>query len=142
MFFWNAEMLKLADVFVAINTLAQLYYIAAQLAPMNKRSWRSILTHIVAKTFAGIGVLDLLHNTSVAFFKDQSPGALVKIATGLGFAGLSAGADWVFGGCLVYDLVGLSVGQASYSKDGSWSFLLGVYAVGCAVVVGGRNWVW
>jgi hypothetical protein len=141
MFFWNSEMLKVADVFVTINTVAQLYYIATQLAPMNTRSWRSILTHVVAKSFAGIGVLDLLHNTSVAFFKDEAPGTLVKVATGLGFAGLSAVSDWIFGGCLVYDLVGLSVGQASYSRDGSWSYLLGAYAVGSAAIVGMRNWV-
>lgn len=140
MFFWNAEMLKFADVFVVVNTLTQLWYVFTQLEPMNTRSWSSILTHVVSKTFAGIGVLDILHNTSVAFAKDQMPGTLVKVATGLGFAGLSAVSDWIFGGCLVYDLVGLSVGQAAYTQDKSWSGLLGAYAVGCAAIIGARNY--
>ena len=141
MFFWNAEKLGIANVFVIVNTVAQLYYVFGRLEKMNTRSWRSILTHVVAKSFAGIGVLDILHNTSVAYFKDQEPSGLVKIGTGLAFAGLSAVSDWIFGGCLVYDLVGLSVGQGIYSKDGSWSWLLGAYAVGCAAIVGLRNWV-
>lgn len=65
---------------------------------------------------------------------------LVKVGTGLAFAGLSAVSDWILGGCLVYDLVGLSVGQAAYSSDKSWSGLLGGFAVGSAAIVGLRNW--
>ena len=140
-FFWNTERFEISNVFVIVNTLAQLYYVFTQLEPMNTRSWPSILTHVVSKSFAGIGVLDLLHNTSVAYFKDENPSALVKVATGLGFAGLSAVSDWILGGCLAYDLIGLSVGQASYSSDKSWSFLLGAYAVGCAAIVGMKNYV-
>lgn len=140
MFFWNSGQLKAADLFVIINTAAQLYYVFTQLEPMNTRDWSSILTHVVSKTFAGIGVLDLLHNTSIAFFKGESPNTLVKVATGLGFAGLSAGSDWIFGGCLVYDLIGLSVGQAAYTSDRSWSRLLGMYALGSAAIVGLKNW--
>lgn len=140
MFFWNSERLEIANVFVVVNSVAQLYAVFALLPPMNTRNWRSILTHVVAKSFAGIGVLDLLHNGSVAYFKDMEPSALVKIGTAVGFAGLSAVSDWILGGCLVYDLVGLAVGQATYSKDGSWSFLLGAYAVGCAAIVGLKNY--
>ncbi|SMY21893.1 unnamed protein product [Zymoseptoria tritici ST99CH_1A5] len=139
MFFWNAENLKVANAFVVVNTTAQLFYVFTKLSPMNTRSTPSVLTHIVAKTFAGIGVLDILHNTSVGWFKDQLPSTAVKIGTALGFAGLAAGSDWILGGCLVYCLVGLSVGQASYNS--SWSKLLGVYAVGTAAIVGVRNWV-
>jgi hypothetical protein len=140
MFFWNSEQLKIADIFVLINSTAQLWYVFTQLDPMDTRSWSSILTHVVSKTFAGIGVLDFLHNTSVAFFKDQPPSTAVKAITGVGFAGLSAFSDWIFGGCLVYDLLGLSVGQATYSQDKSWSGLLGGIAVGSAAIVGLRNW--
>ena len=140
MFFWNSSQLKVADVFVVVNTVAQLWYVFTQLEPMDTRNWNSVLTHVVSKTFAGIGVLDILHNTSVAFFKDQSPSTLVKIMTGLGFAGLSASSDWILGGCLAYDLVALSVGQAIYSKDSSWSGLLGAFAVGSAAIVGAKNW--
>jgi hypothetical protein len=139
MFFWNSGQLALADVFVVINTTAQLWYTFTQLEPMNMRSWPSILTHIVAKTFAGIAVLDILHNTSVAFFKDQGPSTLVKILTAFGFAGLACISDWIFGGCLVYNLIALSVGQSQYGNKG-WSKLLGGYAVGTAAVVGLRNY--
>lgn len=161
MFFWNSENLKVANVFVVcassprhtshsdnstdmpqiINTLSQLYYVSTKLSPMNTASTPSILTHIVSKTFAGIGVLDILHNTSVGWFKDQTPSTAVKVLTGLGFAGLSACSDWILGGCLVYDLVGLSVGQAKYSADPGWSMLLGGFAVGCAGIVAARNYV-
>jgi len=139
MFFWNSGNLKVADIFVIINTTTQLWYSFTQLEPMDTKSWSSILTHVVAKTFAGIGVLDLLHNTSVAWYKDQAPSTLVKAATGLGFAGLGAASDWIFGGCLVYDLVALSVGQAQIG-DKNWSQLLGAYAVGTAAIVGARNY--
>ena len=140
MFFWNSERLDLANIFVIINTFAQLWYVFTQLPPMDTKNWTSILTHTVAKTFAGIGVLDLLHNTSVAYFKDETPSTLVKVATGVGFAGLSAASDWILGGCLVYDLIGLSVGQAGYGAKG-WSILLGAYAAGSAAIVGLRNWI-
>ena len=107
---------------------------------MDVRSTGSVLTHVVAKTFAGIGVLDMLHNTSVAFFKDISPSPAGKIITALLFVGLGAVSDWILGGCLVYDLVALAVGQAKYSQDASWSALLGMYAVGTAALVGVKNY--
>jgi len=66
MIFWNSEHLGISPLFVTINTFAQLYYMIAKLSPMNKRSTSSILTHVVAKTFAGTGVLDFLHNGPVA----------------------------------------------------------------------------
>lgn len=140
MFFWNANRLDISNIFVIINTAAQLYYVFTQLEPMNTKSTSSILTHVVSKTFAGIGVLDLLHNTSAAYFVGEMPSTLVKVLTGLGFAGMSAMSDWIFGGCLAYDLVALSVGQAAYAQDKSWSGLLGAFAVGSAAIVGLRNW--
>ncbi|KAF2723603.1 hypothetical protein K431DRAFT_282697 [Polychaeton citri CBS 116435] len=140
MFFWNSSNLKAANIFVIINSCTQLWYISTQLDKMNTSSWGSILTHVVSKTFAGIGVLDLLHNTSVAYFKNELPNTLIKVGTGLGFAGLGACSDWIFGGCLVYDLIGLSVGQSQIGNS-SWSQLLGAYAVGTAAIVGLRNWV-
>jgi len=97
MFFWNSEQLKYSNVFVWINTLSQLYYCAAHLKPMNPSSASSFLTHVVAKTFAGIGVLDLLHNTSVAYFQDQAPSTLVKVLTGAIFGVGSYFSDWIFG---------------------------------------------
>jgi len=134
MFAWNAERLDISHIFVTINTLTQLYYMYFKLAPMNTRSTSSILTNIVSRTFAGIGVLDLLHNGSVAFFKDQPATLGVRVLTGLGFGLASATSDWIFGGSLVYDLVALAVGQS-----GSWRILLGAYAVGAGSIVAGKN---
>lgn len=139
MFFWNAEQLKISNIFVVINTFTQLYFVFNKLGPMNTASTSSLLTHINAKTFAGIGVLDLVHNVSVAYFKDALPSTAIKAITAAGFAGLGACSDWIFGGCLVYDLVALSVGQATLNNP-SWSKLLGAYAVGTAAIVGIRNY--
>lgn len=105
---------------------------------MNTRSTSSILTHIVSKTFAGIGVLDFLHNGSVAYYDHQGPNLAVKVLTGVGFAALAGCSDWVFGGCLVYDLVALAVGQRGIGVLG-WSNLLGLYALGTAGIVVVRN---
>ncbi|KAI9842569.1 MAG: hypothetical protein M1837_007082 [Sclerophora amabilis] len=135
MVFWNSEHLGISHIFVTINSLSQLFYIVAKLGPMDTRSTSSVLTHIVSKTFAGIGVLDLLHNGSVAFFKDEPATLLIRILTGVGFGLASASSDWIFGGCLVYDLVALSVGQS-----GSWRNLLAMYAAGSAAIVTVKNW--
>jgi len=135
MFFWNSNNLEVSNIFVIINTVAQLGYIATQLEPIDTNSTPNWLTHVVAKTFAGIGVLDLLHNTSAAYYKGVPPSQFVQIATGVGFAAIASMSDWIFGGCLVYDLVALSVGQ-----EGSWGRLLGGYAAGIAGIVGFRNY--
>ena len=134
MVFWNSEKLDIAHLFVTINSFTQLYYMFAKLPPMNTQSTSSVLTNIVSRTFAGIGVLDLLHNGSVAFFKDQPATTTVRVLTGLGFGLASAASDWIFGGCLVYDLVALAVGQS-----GSWRNTLLAYAVGSAAIVGAKN---
>jgi hypothetical protein len=135
MFFWNTNNLKTSNIFVTINTLAQLTYLVTTLRPMNTHSTNSIMTHTVAKTFAGIGILDLLHNTSAAYYKGVAPSTLVKILTGVGFAGMASMSDWIFGGCMVYDLAGLAVGQG-----GDWGKLLGGYAVGTGAIVAMKNW--
>lgn len=133
---WNSSHLGVSHAFVTVNTLTQLYYMIVKLPPMERRSTSSVLTHVVSKTFAGIGVLDFLHNGSVAFFKDQSATLPVKILTGLGFSLASAASDWIFGGCLVYDLIALAVGQ-----KGGWGRLLGFYALGAAGIVTVKNMV-
>lgn len=59
---------------------------------------------------------------------------MVKVLTGVGFGLASGVSDWIFGGCLVYDLVALAVGQS-----GSWRMLLAAYAAGSAAIVAARN---
>ena len=139
MIFWNSERLKISNIFVVINSLTQLYYVFGKLPPMNTSSTSSILTTIVSKTFAGIGVLDLLHNGSVAYFKDAPATMTVRVLTALGFGLASAASDWIFGGCLVYDLVALAVGQSQIQNSGSWPKVLGAYAVGSAAIVAAKN---
>lgn len=137
MVFWNSERLDISNIFVTINSLTQLYYVVAKLPPMNTNSTSSILTNIVSKTFAGIGILDLLHNGSAAFAKGQPASTMVKALTGVGFGLGSAASDWIFGGCLVYDLIALAVGQSAL--DSGWSKTLGAYAVGSAAIVAAKN---
>jgi len=136
MFFWNSNNLATSNIFVIINTVAQIAYLTTRLKPMNTQSTPSVLTHIVAKTFAGIGVLDLLHNTSAAFYKGVPPSNTVKALTGIGFAAAASMSDWIFGGCLVYDLVGLAVGQG-----GPWGSILAAYSVMTAGIVASKNWI-
>lgn len=134
MVFWNSSRLDISHVFVTINSAAQLYYITQRLGAMNTKSTSSVLTHIVAKTFAGIGVLDFLHNYSAAFHVGEAPSTAIKVLTGVGFGLASLFSDWIFGGCMVYDLVALSLGQT-----GQWSRQLGLYAAGSASIVAARN---
>lgn len=80
-----------------------------------------------------------MHNGSVAYFDHiTSPSLAVKVVTGLLFGGLATGSDWIFGGCLVYDLVALAVGQRGIG-EGGWSNLLGLYSLGTAGIVTARN---
>ena len=137
MIFWNSSRLDISHIFVTINSAAQLYYITQRLEPLNTSSTSSLLTHIVAKTFAGIGVLDFLHNYSAAFRVGEAPSALIRVGTGVGFALASACSDWIFGGCLVYDLIALTVGQRTVNP--SWGNQLGLYAAGSAAIVTVRN---
>ncbi|KAF2429143.1 hypothetical protein EJ08DRAFT_300969 [Tothia fuscella] len=139
MFFWNSNNLATSNIFVIINTVAQIAYLTTRLKPLNTKSTPSILTHIVAKTFAGIGVLDLLHNTSAAYYKGVPPSTAVQALTGVGFAAAASMSDWIFGGCLAYDLVGLAVGQG-ISQGSSWGRLLGGYAAMTAGIVFTKNW--
>lgn len=131
---WNASRLDISHAFVTVNTITQLYYITSRLPPMNTRSTSSVLTHIVSKTFAGIGVLDFLHNGSAAFFRGEQATLPIKVLTGVGFGLASAASDWIFGGCLVYDLVALAAGQ-----QGDWRTWLSMYAVGAAGIVTAKN---
>lgn len=117
MIFWNSEGLDISKVFVTIKTITQIYYLISKLKPMNTHPTSSVLMHLVSKTFGGIGVPDLLHNASAAFFKGQAASSTVKFLTGVGFGLASACSHWIFGGCLVYDLIALAVGHAGAGGD-------------------------
>ena len=99
------------------------------------RTKENTITHLVAKTFTGIGILDLLHNFSVALYPGISPSPLVKVLTGVGFGAAALASDGIMGFCLVYDLLSLFLGQ-----KGDWKVLLGGYTVGVAGLVGYHVW--
>lgn len=137
MIFWNSSRLDISHAFVTINSAIQLYYVAARIGKLNTSSTSSILTHVVSKTFAGIGVLDFLHNYSAAFRVGEAPTTMIKVLTGVGFGLGSLLSDWIFGACLTYDLVALTVGQRTVNPG--WGNQLGLYAVGSAAIVVVKN---
>jgi hypothetical protein len=116
---------------VTVNTFSQLFYVAFMLPPRNPEN---SMTHFVAKTFAGIGVLDFLHNGAVAFYPHTAPSVAIQIATGVGFGVGALISDGILGSCLVYDLLSLYLGQS-----GSWKSLLGWYTLGAGGIVGYRT---
>lgn len=126
----NSESFGASQTLVTVNTFSQLFYVMFILPP---RTPDNTLTHLVSKTFAGIGVLDFLHNGAVALYPGVAPSLTVKILTGVGFGMGTLVSDGILGSCLVYDLFSLYLGQI-----GDWKTLLGVYTLGAAGIVGYR----
>ncbi|WVR09497.1 hypothetical protein IAU60_006565 [Kwoniella sp. DSM 27419] len=147
MLFWNANNLKGSNVFVLINSLTQLYYVYALRDPAPK-TYQSKLTNIINLTFAGIGVLDLFHNATAAYFPGVAPNALVQILTPLASVLTALVSPLLFGACIAYDLFGVAVGQhqmASRAIGGmgggggeGWARLLGAAGLGVAGIVAAR----
>ncbi|KAI5115637.1 hypothetical protein M0805_002884 [Coniferiporia weirii] len=130
MIFWNREQFGVSQALVTVNSVAQLYAVSRlpPLAPENA------LTHWVAKTTAGIGLLDFVDNGAVALRYGAPPSTVVKVLTGGLFVLASVLADPIMGGCIIYDLAALYSGQ-----QGEWRSVLGWFTVGSAAVVGIRN---
>lgn len=128
-------------------------------AYVTRASW---LLHIVAKTFAGVGVLDFVDNGGV-WLRLSNPSGALRAFTGIGFTlfvrllflpiflyyspcrtslmsflsvlhvqGLTS--DPIFGATLVYDLIALYVGQS-----GDWKTQLGWMAGATTVAVGMKS---
>lgn len=69
LFFWMRESFTASQVLVTINTAAQLFAVS-QLPPLTTSSHPLLrTTHFVAKTFAGIGILDFVDNGAVALVR-------------------------------------------------------------------------
>ncbi|RYP14729.1 hypothetical protein DL765_006199 [Monosporascus sp. GIB2] len=62
MIFWNQSDLKTSNVLVVVNSPS-----------MNLNSSSSALTNIVSKMFAGICILDLFQNSSLAYCNHRAP---------------------------------------------------------------------
>jgi hypothetical protein len=133
MLFWTNNHLGMSDLFVNINSFAQLYYVFTQLGPLSRET---LLTHIVSKMFAGIGILDVVDNASSAFlnYRDSGfhAGIVTYVLTFIVSGGLAAVSDLLLGACLVYDLLALFAGQLAY--DGLWAFIL-LAAAGVAAAI-------
>jgi hypothetical protein len=67
LYFWNRENLVASQVLVLINSFAHLGFVMAGMDRMNTGRVDSVLTHVVAKMTAGIGLLDAVHNGSGAY---------------------------------------------------------------------------
>ncbi|KAH9885378.1 hypothetical protein C8Q73DRAFT_740835 [Cubamyces lactineus] len=136
LFFWLREDFKASQVLVTINTLAQLLAVAA-LPPLTPNSSSLMrLTHYVAKTFAGIGVLDLVDNGGVALQYHAPPTPLVQAATYAFFPLAAAASKPLFGSVLLYDIIAIAVGQSGVLGAGAWPTRLGWTALATAGVVG------
>ena len=130
---WNSEHLGVSLLFVLINSTSQLWYCLTQLPSLNKST---ALTHVVAKMFAGIGVLDIADNGASAFlnydFNNFHPGIISYVLTLLGSVGITSMFDPILGACMVYNFLGLFAGQL---HEGWWALILLICAGLSAVVV-------
>ncbi|KAI0734425.1 hypothetical protein C8Q72DRAFT_391532 [Fomitopsis betulina] len=124
LFFWLREEFTASQVLVTINTVAQLAAVT-RLPPITPGSSRlMVLTHLVAKTFAGIGVLDLLDNGGVVG-RYSAPSKLVQGLTYALFPFATAASTPFFGLTLLYDVLGVCIGQRAVPGASGWSTGLG-----------------
>jgi len=138
LFFWLREDFTASQVLVTINTFAQLYAVS-RLPPLSSSSTSLMyLTHLVAKTFAGIGVLDFVDNGGVMTRYQAPPSSLVQGLTYALFPLATAGSTPFFGTMLLYDVVAISVGQRGVPGADQWSARLGWTAVAMGGVIGAK----
>ena len=164
LFFLRREQFTSSQVLVTINTLSQLAAVAV-LPPLPRHApTLHRLTHAVAKTFAGIGVLDLLDNGGVMLVRPAPPfsvlcgmtsvltvrgdcmqralappSGLAQALTCTLFPIAAAWSSPLFGAVLLYDITAIAVGQAGVSGAGAWAARLGWAALATGVVVGGKG---
>lgn len=164
LFFWLKESFTASQLLVTINTAAQLYAVS-QLPPLKSTSHPLLhTTHLVAKTFAGIGILDFVDNGAVALVSlgpfirhyinrvlmkqyfcsfllqrySAPPSTLVQILTYAAFPLATALSKPLFGSILVYDLVAIFVGQRYGGGGGgmrTWGINVGWTALASGIIV-------
>ncbi|KAJ3489781.1 hypothetical protein NLI96_g1896 [Meripilus lineatus] len=138
LFFWLKESFTASQLLVTINTAAQLYAVS-QLPPLKSTSHPLLhTTHLVAKTFAGIGILDFVDNGAVALRYSAPPSTLVQILTYAAFPLATALSKPLFGSILVYDLVAIFVGQRYGGGGGgmrTWGINVGWTALASGIIV-------
>ncbi|WRT68524.1 uncharacterized protein IL334_005501 [Kwoniella shivajii] len=148
MLFWNKNNLKGSNVLVTINSLTQLYYTFFLRDPAPS-TYQSKLTNAINITFAGIGVLDLFHNATAAYFPSVPPNLLVQILTPLASILTALTTPLLFGTSIAYDLFGVAVGQHQLAAKSvvsglgggggeNWAKLLGGAGLGVVGIVAAR----
>ncbi|CAL1693948.1 unnamed protein product [Somion occarium] len=143
LYFWLQEDFITSQVFVTINTFAQLYAVA-RLPPVTRSSPALLhITNLVANTFAGIGVLDFIDNGGVALQYRATPSTIVQALTYGLFPIAAAVSTPLFGSILAYDLVALWAGQrfGGGTRTNEWGNGLGLTALivsGIAAIKGLR----
>ena len=92
------------------------------------------------------GILDIFHNTAVAWFPRVSPNTLVQALTAIAAPLSALVSPLLFGACIAYDLFGLAIGQhqlagkiAGGGGGEGWARLLGGVGVAVAGIVGIRG---
>ncbi|KAF7792511.1 hypothetical protein EIP86_003552 [Pleurotus ostreatoroseus] len=90
----------------------------------------------IAKTFAGIGILDFVDNGGVALQYRAPPSTVVQVLTYAVFPVAAVFSRPLFGTTLVYDLVAMYAGQRSVAGAEDWSMRLGWTALAVGAIVG------
>ncbi|BFZ58756.1 hypothetical protein PYCC9005_005821 [Savitreella phatthalungensis] len=126
---WNSKHLVVSLLFVLINSGAQLFYV---FGPLGQMTSDAMQTHLVAKMFAAIGILDIVDNASSAFFPYKMtgfhPGLITYVLALFLTLVLAAVSDAMFGVLLTYCYVALTLGQLG---EGMWALVL----VGCTAII-------
>ncbi|PSS02344.1 hypothetical protein PHLCEN_2v4037 [Hermanssonia centrifuga] len=137
--FWLRQSFSLSQILVTVNTTAQLFAVA-RLPPLKRDSPRLLwVTHLVAKTFAGIGILDFVDNGGVAMHHRAPPSTLAQALTYSLFPIVAAASGPIFGSTLVYDLLAMYVGQRGVAGAEAWSARLGWTALAVGGIVGWKG---
>lgn len=112
MIFRTKEWFWAAQLMVTINIVIQLFVIYVVFIPFYLEG--AYHTHLVARSFAGITILDFLDNGSVALGCSGPPPVPVQILTVVLFTFLAMRCSPCFACFLFYDVLALFAGQPTW----------------------------
>ncbi|KAJ6575456.1 hypothetical protein B0H19DRAFT_1255007 [Mycena capillaripes] len=129
----TSEHLALSQVCVTLDTACQLYFVLFALSPAGKHAWASKnkLTHLVAKTSAGVAILYMWRAWGVIQIGPFRPAIQQQVHCGvlvllLAFA---SGPDPTLGICMLLDLAALAVGDTKEEWKVAFSCIMDVLFV-------------
>ncbi|KAJ7492298.1 hypothetical protein FB451DRAFT_1502264 [Mycena latifolia] len=130
---WEFEHLILSQVFVVSNAACQLYFVFFALYSSGKFAWtpKNRLTHLVAKTSAGVAVLYMWKAWGVLDIGSSRPSIQQQVHCGVLFLLLAfaSGPDPTLGICLLLDLAALAVGNTKEEWRFAFFCIMGVLFV-------------